>query len=359
MTDPTTAPAVRLERVQKLYGDVVAVAGIDLDIAPGEFFSLLGPSGSGKTTTLRMIAGFELPTRGRILLDGQDVSRQPPYERDVNTVFQDYALFPHMDVADNVGYGLMIRKVPRAERARRVTEALAMVRLQGFESRRPSQLSGGQRQRVALARALVNRPRVLLLDEPLGALDLKLRQEMQIELKRIQQEVGITFVYVTHDQEEALAMSDRLAIFSRGRIEQVGSPAEVYERPATAFVAGFVGISNVLDGPVAEAVAGSAGTFTVRPEKIHLERPGVGVPEGSLSVLGHVRDVVYLGSDTKYHVTLDVGGELAVIKQNVATSSMDALALKGAPVRLIWDRRHTLPVAMTPEHAAEGAAPGR
>jgi putative spermidine/putrescine transport system ATP-binding protein len=343
--DPAASPAVRLEGVRKLYGDVVAVAGVDLEVGVGEFFSLLGPSGSGKTTTLRMIAGFELPSAGRVVLDGRDVSRMPPYERDVNTVFQDYALFPHMTVADNVGYGLMIRKVPRDERAQRVTDALRMVRLEGYDHRKPGQLSGGQRQRVALARALVNRPKVLLLDEPLGALDLKLRQEMQIELKTIQQGVGITFIYVTHDQEEALAMSDRLAIFNRGRIEQVGTPADVYERPATAFVAGFVGISNVLTGPAAEVLGSGFATVTVRPEKIHLEQPSAGVPEGCVSVLGTVRDVIYLGSDTKYHVALDVGGELAVIKQNVATSSMEALALRGTAVRLIWDRRHTLPVA--------------
>jgi putative spermidine/putrescine transport system ATP-binding protein len=341
---PGTDVAVRLEGLTKMYGDVTAVAGIDLDIGRGEFFSLLGPSGSGKTTTLRMIAGFELPSAGRVLLDGQDVSRLPPYERDVNTVFQDYALFPHMTVGENVGYGLMIRRVPRDERRRRSAEALRMVRLEGYEDRKPGQLSGGQRQRVALARALVNRPAVLLLDEPLGALDLKLRQEMQIELKTIQQEVGITFIYVTHDQEEALAMSDRMAIFDRGLIEQVGSPAEVYEKPATAFVAGFVGTSNILSGPAAVAIVGRDGLYTVRPEKIHLEGVSTVTPAGSLSALGHVRDVVYLGSDTKYHVALEVGGELAVIKQNVATSSMEALALKGTAVRLVWEGRHTLAV---------------
>ncbi len=248
---PAASPAVRLEGVEKRYGDVVAVAGIDLDVRDGEFFSMLGPSGSGKTTTLRMIAGFELPTAGRVLLHGADVTTVPPFDRDVNTVFQDYALFPHMTVGDNVAYGLMVRKVPKAERATRVTDALRMVRLDGFEKRKPSQLSGGQRQRVALARALVNRPRVLLLDEPLGALDLKLREEMQIELKAIQQQVGITFIYVTHDQEEALTMSDRMAVFNGGRIEQIGAPAEVYERPASRFVAGFVGTSNLLSGEVA------------------------------------------------------------------------------------------------------------
>jgi putative spermidine/putrescine transport system ATP-binding protein len=336
--------AVRLEGLTKMYGDVTAVAGIDLDIRRGEFFSLLGPSGSGKTTTLRMIAGFELPTAGRIMLAGRDVSRDPPYARDVNTVFQDYALFPHMTVGDNVAYGLMIRKTRRDERMRRVTEALRMVRLEGYERRKPSQLSGGQRQRVALARALVNRPKVLLLDEPLGALDLKLRQDMQIELKAIQHEVGITFVYVTHDQDEALAMSDRIAIFNRGRIEQVGTPADVYERPATAFVAGFVGISNILAGDVAEAIVSSPGPWTVRPEKIRLEDPDTPRPPSSHAALGRVREVVYLGSDTKYFVTLDGGGELAVIKQNAATSSMEALAMKERRVRLIWDQSHTLPI---------------
>jgi putative spermidine/putrescine transport system ATP-binding protein len=250
-----------------------------------------------------------------------------------------------MNVGDNVAYGLTIRKVDRQERVRRVTDALRMVRLEGYESRRPAQLSGGQRQRVALARALVNRPRVLLLDEPLGALDLKLRQEMQIELKTIQRDVGITFIYVTHDQDEALSMSDRLAIFNRGLIEQVGTPADVYEAPATAFVAGFVGTSNIISGHDAELVLGRSGTFTVRPEKIHLEEPDAPVPAGHVSALGHVRDVVYLGSDTRYHVTLDTGGELAVIKQNVATSSMEALALKGKAVRLVWDRQHSLAVA--------------
>ena len=269
----TAAAAVRLENVRKVFGEVEAVAGIDLEIAEGEFFSMLGPSGSGKTTTLRMIAGFELPTSGRVLLDGEDVSQRPPFERDVNTVFQDYALFPHMTVGDNVGYGPMIRKMPRDERSARVADAMRMVRLEGLEARKPSQLSGGQRQRVALARALINRPKVLLLDEPLGALDLKLREEMQIELKRIQQEVGITFIYVTHDQEEALTMSDRLAVFNRGRIEQVGAPADVYERPATAFVAGFVGTSNLLGGDAARAILGEDGLFTVRPEKIRLADP--------------------------------------------------------------------------------------
>jgi putative spermidine/putrescine transport system ATP-binding protein len=325
-------------------GAVIAVAGIDLQIRDGEFFSMLGPSGSGKTTTLRMIAGFELPSAGRILLQGVDVTEKPPFDRDVNTVFQDYALFPHMSVGDNVAYGLMIRKVPRPERERRVGEALAMVRLTGYEGRRPTQLSGGQRQRVALARALVNRPRVLLLDEPLGALDLKLREEMQIELKAIQQEVGITFIYVTHDQVEALTMSDRLAVFSEGRIAQVGSPADVYERPATAFVAGFVGTSNLLTGRVAEAVVGRSGTYTVRPEKIRLADPETEVSPDESSALGRIRTVVYLGPDTRYVVALDAGAELVLTEQNLATSSMEALAAEGRRVQLIWKRQHNFAI---------------
>ena len=345
--------AVRLDGVVKRFGEVVAVAGVDLAVREGEFFSLLGPSGSGKTTCLRMIAGFEAPTEGRVWLGGRDVTRLPPYDRDVNTVFQDYALFPHMSVAENVGYGLRVKKVGKAERRSRVDEALDMVQLGGFGGRRPAQLSGGQRQRVALARALVNRPKVLLLDEPLGALDLKLRQAMQIELKDIQHAVGLTFIYVTHDQEEALTMSDRLAVFSQGRVEQVGSPAEVYERPATGFVAGFVGTSNVLSGEAAEKVAGSSEPFTIRPEKIRLaaasEQPG----PRTCTATGHVREVVYIGALTKYIVALDVGGELVVFQQNLETSSMEALQVQGRPVRLIWDRSNNRPV----ERAGGGDGP--
>jgi putative spermidine/putrescine transport system ATP-binding protein len=321
------------------------VAGIDLRIADGEFFSMLGPSGSGKTTTLRMIAGFEQPSSGRVLLHGRDVTGVPPFERDVNTVFQDYALFPHMTVGDNVAYGLTVRHVASDERRRRVAEALKQVRLEGYDRRRPSQLSGGQRQRVALARALINRPKVLLLDEPLGALDLKLREEMQIELKAIQHEVGITFIYVTHDQEEALTMSDRLAVFHGGRIEQVGPPSDVYEHPATTFVAGFVGTSNLVRDAVARSVIGLDGTFTVRPEKIRLAEPADPVAPDEQSALGTVRGVVYLGSDTRYIVALEMGGDLVVTQQNLETSSMEALAAQGRAVRLIWKRHHVLRLA--------------
>ena len=334
----TQTPAdVQLESVTKAYGDVVAVDDLALEVAAGEFFTMLGPSGSGKTTTLRLIAGFELPDQGRVLLKGADVTRQPPFARDVNTVFQDYALFPHLTVGENVAYGLKVKRVRRIERNKRVAEVLELVRLGGLLKRKPSQLSGGQRQRVALARAIVNRPQVLLLDEPLGALDLKLRQEMQVELKRIQQEVGITFVYVTHDQEEALTMSDRLAVFNNGRIEQVGAPAEVYEHPETEFVAGFVGISNVLD----RAVNGQLSRFTVRPEKIHLLEESDTAAAGAHSETGRIRDVVYVGMVTRYAVELDEGGVLMVIRQNLETTSSEALEARGQRVRLAWRPEHT------------------
>jgi putative spermidine/putrescine transport system ATP-binding protein len=349
-----SAPAVRLEGVVKRFGDVVAVDGVDLDVREGEFFSMLGPSGSGKTTCLRMIAGFESPSEGRIFLAGRDVSRLAPYERDVNTVFQDYALFPHMTVAENVGYGLMVRKVGRDERRRMVADALEMVRLPEFGERKPAQLSGGQRQRVALARALVMRPRVLLLDEPLGALDLKLRQAMQIELKDIQIDVGLTFIYVTHDQDEALTMSDRLAVFNHGRIEQVGSPADVYERPATGFVAGFVGVSNVLEGAVAETIAGDPHPFTIRPEKISMRELDDSVEPDACSATGHVQEVVYLGATTRYVVELDAGASLVVMEQNLTTSSMEALQVRGKAVRLIWRKSNNRPVE-APAGAQEGS----
>jgi putative spermidine/putrescine transport system ATP-binding protein len=335
-----SAPAVRFSAVSRHFGEVKAVDRVDLDILDGEFFTMLGPSGSGKTTCLRLIAGFERPDAGHIQLYDQDVSSLPPYERDVNTVFQDYALFPHMTVEQNVGYGLMIKKVSKPERAQRVQEMLGLVRLAGLENRKPGQLSGGQRQRVALARALVNHPRVLLLDEPLGALDLKLRQQMQIELKTIQQQVGITFVYVTHDQEEALTMSDRLAVFNQGRIEQIGSPAEIYEHPTTPFVAGFVGVSNLVSDGVAQALTGSSETFSIRPEKIRLGDPDASVPSEMCAADGRIREVVYLGLYTRYIVELDQGVDLTVVEQNLNTTSMEALAARGRRVRLFWRREH-------------------
>jgi len=329
-------PAVEFVGVSRHFGKVRAVDEVDLAVRDGEFFSMLGPSGSGKTTCLRLIAGFETPTAGEVRLHGEVVNRRAPYERDVNTVFQDYALFPHMTVGDNVGYGLLVRKVAKAERRRRVGEALELVHLAGLADRRPAELSGGQRQRVALARALVNRPRVLLLDEPLGALDLKLRQAMQVELKAIQQEVGISFVFVTHDQEEALTMSDRVAVFQNGKVAQVGTPAQVYERPATTFVAGFVGTSNVVSGPLAERLTGSTDAFTVRPEKIHLLPSDGGAGADECVVDATVRDVVYLGAHTRYLLELDGGGDLTVVEQNLTTTSDDVLAAKGRRVRAAW-----------------------
>jgi putative spermidine/putrescine transport system ATP-binding protein len=352
--DPTTSastatadrrtPAISLRSLTKTFGsgdgEVRAVAGVDLDVVDGEFLTLLGPSGSGKTTVLRMIAGFELPTSGTILLDGADVTRVAPFDRDVNTVFQDYALFPHMNVQQNVEYGLRVKGVGRAERRRRATEALEGVRLAEYGRRRPAQLSGGQRQRVALARALVNRPKVLLLDEPLGALDLKLREEMQVELKGIQRQVGVTFVFVTHDQEEALTMSDRIAVFRAGRIEQVGTPAEVYERPATEFVAGFVGTSNVLGPAAAQQVLGSDGLWSVRPEKIRLVTGDGMVGPDERAAEGTVAEVVYAGPTTRFVVDLEVGGRLVVAQQNLRTSSMEVSSLRGTRVRLAWRREH-------------------
>jgi putative spermidine/putrescine transport system ATP-binding protein len=371
--DTTAAgPDIRLVGVRKLFGDVVAVDGVDLEIRRGEFFTLLGPSGSGKTTCLRMIAGFERPDAGMIELAGTDVSRLPPAERDVNTVFQDYALFPHMSVGDNVAYGLKVKKVPRGERARRVADALAMVRLEGYADRRPSQLSGGQRQRVALARALVNRPRVLLLDEPLGALDLKLRQQLQVELKRIQSEVGITFVYVTHDQDEALTMSDRIAVMDGGHVLQVGSPRDVYEEPGTRFVAGFVGVSNLLELPVVASAdgmltlrlgdgdrvegehargarTGATAVVTIRPERIALEPADATIGDDLSHARGRVAESLYAGPTSRFVVELDGGGELMVVRQNATTSYEEAEALRGRAVTLTWAREYTRVVAINDE----------
>jgi putative spermidine/putrescine transport system ATP-binding protein len=351
--------------VRKAYASVVAVERIDLDVNRGEFFTMLGPSGSGKTTCLRMIAGFERPDEGRVELGGQDVTKLPPHERDVNTVFQDYALFPHMSVGQNVEYGLKVRGRPASERRERVAESLALVRLEGFEERRPSQLSGGQRQRVALARALVNRPRVLLLDEPLGALDLKLRQQLQVELKRIQSEVGITFIYVTHDQDEALSMSDRIAVMDAGRVIQVGSPHDVYDQPSSDFVAGFVGVSNLLELQV-ESIADGVATLrlgagdrvlaqvgpqggpgdrvivTIRPERIELvEGQRINRDETDCHASGRIRESFYAGPTTRFVVELDGGGELMVLRQNARTGYEEAEALKGKPVTLVWGREYT------------------
>jgi putative spermidine/putrescine transport system ATP-binding protein len=328
-------PAVSLSEVRKTYGEVVAIAGLSLEVPAGEFFTMLGPSGSGKTTTLRVIAGFELADSGSVQLHGVDVTTSPPYQRPVNTVFQDYALFPHMSVGENVAYGLRVQGVPKREREQRAADALSMVRLPGMESRRPSQLSGGQRQRVALARALVNRPRVLLLDEPLGALDLKLRQQMQLELKAIQRELSerITFLYVTHDQDEALTMSDRIAVFNEGRLEQVGTPGEIYEHPSNEFVAGFVGTSNVIER--------DGRRFTVRPEKIRLLADDENTAE---AVSGVVREVAYLGAITRYEVELDSGQKLVVARQNLSTSAGQAMRERGRRVRLGWDPGNLSPL---------------
>jgi putative spermidine/putrescine transport system ATP-binding protein len=330
---------IRLADLTKKYGEVVAVAGIDLEIERGEFFTMLGPSGSGKTTTLRMIAGFEDPSSGTIELAGEDVSGVPPYERAVNTVFQDYALFPHMSVGENVAYGLKVAKVDRAERRKRGEEALEMVRLPGYADRKPGELSGGQRQRVALARAIVNRPKVLLLDEPLGALDLKLREQMQVELKAIQGDVGITFVYVTHDQDEALTMSDRIAVFNEGRIEQVSPPVELYERPGNAFVAGFVGVSNLIER--------DGKTLTIRPEKIELLEPGA-VADGLRTESGRIAEVAYAGMVTRYTVDLKAGGTLQLVRQNVDSASPEALREQGKTVLVGWRPQHAATVGGKP-----------
>jgi len=355
----TGTPAIRLDGLRKEFAGtppVVAVHDVDLDVRAGEFFSMLGPSGSGKTTVLRMIAGFEEPTSGRIELAGEDVTRRQPYERDVNTVFQDYALFPHMSVAENVEYGLLVKKVSRAERRSRVAEALEQVRLGDHGSRRPSQLSGGQRQRVALARALVNRPTVLLLDEPLGALDLKLREQMQVELKGIQRDVGITFLFVTHDQEEALTLSDRIAVFNAGRIEQVGTAHDVYESPASAFVAGFVGTSNLLTGETARAVMRRDGSFAIRPEKVAVVPAGdtLGATvdatpgDGVMTADGVLEEVVYGGPVTRYVVALDAGGRLTALEQNAGTRPDAAALHRGARVTLRWRPDHVIDVPGSP-----------
>ncbi len=331
--------SIEFERVSRYFGAVRAVDQVSFSVLDGEFFSMLGPSGSGKTTCLRMVAGFEQPSEGRILLHGQDATRLPPFERDVNTVFQDYALFPHMTVGENIGYGPMLKRVSSAERKRQINEMLELVQLPGMAQRRPAQLSGGQRQRVALARALVNKPRVLLLDEPLGALDLKLRQQMQIELKAIQKQVGITFIFVTHDQEEALTMSDRLAVFNHGRIEQIGTPAEVYEVPRTAFVAGFVGVSNIVSGSLAERLMGAPGIFAIRPEKILIRAEDTPLETGWLGVHGQITEAIYLGMHTRYLIQAE-GMQFIVAQQNSEDRSLTTQSPGVQTIQLAWRREH-------------------
>jgi spermidine/putrescine transport system ATP-binding protein len=356
------APSVRLEGVTKRFGDLVAVRDLALDIERGEFFTLLGPSGCGKTTTLRMIAGFEEPSEGRVLLDGEDVTELPAFKRPTNTVFQSYALFPHLSVERNVAFGLERKKVDREEVRRRVAEELERVGLAREAKRRPRQLSGGQQQRVALARALVNRPAVLLLDEPLGALDLKLRKQLQVELKGIQRDVGITFVYVTHDQEEALTMSDRIAVMNRGLIEQVGGPETIYERPQTTFVAGFIGVSNLMPGEVVSANgrsaelrldagvtvpaeprgagAGERVHAVVRPEKLELHLLESPVPEGRASVEGTIESSLYLGTATQVVVQLADGTAMTVLVPNTDEAERQRMPGAGAQVRLAWAGEH-------------------
>jgi spermidine/putrescine transport system ATP-binding protein len=371
------APAdVRLERVTKRFDDVVAVDDLSIQIPQGSFFALLGPSGCGKTTTLRMIGGFEEPDAGTIYLDDRPVTGLPPYKRDVNTVFQSYALFPHLSIFENVAFGLRRKGVKSSEIKSRVHDMLALVELPGYEQRKPTQISGGQAQRVALARALINRPSVLLLDEPLGALDLKLRKQMQVELKRIQQEVGITFVYVTHDQEEAMTMSDRIAVMNRGRYEQLGDPELLYERPSTRFVAGFLGISNLLpatvigrDGSYASVrlasdqairvpgalVDGQARvSIGIRPEKIRLHDTTAPAPSGHNRLTGTVRDASYLGVSTQYQIESE-GGTLTVYEQNVERASRSELWSRGDAVQLTWSPDHSFVVPA--DSAADSRAP--
>jgi spermidine/putrescine transport system ATP-binding protein len=369
---------VRLDHISKHFHEVVAVDDLSLEIERGEFFSMLGPSGCGKTTTLRMIGGFEEASGGTIYLGDADVTGLPPFKRDVNTVFQNYALFPHLTVFENVAFGLRRRKVPTAEIGTQVKAMLDLVELPGYEGRKPAQLSGGQQQRVALARALINRPRVLLLDEPLGALDLKLRKQMQLELKRIQTEVGITFIYVTHDQEEAMTMSDRIAVMRAGRIEQLGAPEELYERPMTAFVAGFLGVSNLLDGTVdgrdgtllavrlkdgtllhvpAAGVNGAGEVrIGVRPEKLRVAALDDGTPTDTQSGVntldGTILDASYVGVSTQYLVETSSGQYMTVYAQNLETSGSRQGLANGQRVRLTWKAQHTFVIGGPHDHKA-------
>lgn len=338
---PTQAPAgVTLTGVSKQFGDFTAVESLDLQVRSGEFFSMLGPSGSGKTTVLRMIAGFEQPTAGTIELGGADVTDVPPFSREVNTVFQDYALFPHMTIAQNVAYGLRVRRASRAERTERVQQALEQVQLAHLADRKPSQLSGGQRQRIALARALILKPRVLLLDEPLGALDKQLREQMQIELKQIQREIGITFIFVTHDQEEALTLSDRIAVFNQGRIEQIGSPVEVYDSPATPFVAGFLGVSNLLEADAARSATGIDGLVSIRPERITLHAIDAATGPGLHSAVGVVEEVIYTGPSTRFIIRTEADVRLISEMHNTETSTTGRGFSRGSTVRATWHEEH-------------------
>ena len=377
---PEGVVEVGLRGVRKRFGDFTAVDGINLEIKRGEFFSLLGPSGCGKTTTLRMVAGFEEPDEGQVLLSGTNIAGIPPNKRHVNTVFQSYALFPHLTVAENVAFGLRRKGVGKRDALDRVRHYLDLVQLPGFDHRRPAQLSGGQQQRVALARALINEPAVLLLDEPLGALDLKLRKQMQLELVRIQREVGITFIYVTHDQEEALIMSDRIAVMNAGHVEQVGEPAAIYERPATRFVAGFIGTSNIIDATVeskdgdhlvmvtaatdqllvrapADSVPGSGEPvcLTVRPEKLLLAPLDASVPTGFCALAGRVEDVVYQGVSTQYVVRTRDGATLVAFRQNSETVLHTGSA--GDDVRLLWNAEHNVILTEAPRRGADESVP--
>ena len=336
MRDESAPPAVELRNVTRRFGAVAALDGISFAVGRGEFFGMLGPSGSGKTTCLRMIAGFDLPTSGEVLIAGRSVGDLPPYARDAHTVFQDYALFPHMSVVDNVAFPLMIAKVAKAERRKRAEAMLERMKLGGFGARKPSELSGGQRQRVALARALIDGPSVLLLDEPLGALDLKLREDMQRELKELQRGLGITFIFVTHDQGEALGMSDRVAVFNQGRIEQLGTPDDIYDHPASAFVATFVGSANVVDGALLGAAGEAGRRYAVRPERVQLLTPEAAAAAGGIKLSGALRDAQHLGADTRFSLSLDGGAPLHATLRHGDEEEIAARARVGQPIVAVF-----------------------
>ncbi len=342
MTGEGAVPAVELRSVTRRFGAVIALDGISFAVGGGEFFGMLGPSGSGKTTCLRMIAGFDVPSTGEVLIAGRSVGDLPPYERDAHTVFQDYALFPHMSVADNVAFPLMIAKVPQAQRHARAEETLERVKLAGFGKRKPSELSGGQRQRVALARALIDQPSVLLLDEPLGALDLKLREDMQRELKELQRSLGITFIFVTHDQGEALGMSDRVAVFNQGRIEQLGTPDDIYDRPASEFVATFVGSANVIDGAL---IGAAPQRFALRPERVRLVAPGVAQLVPGIKLSGMLRDAQHLGADTRFSLALDGGQAFHATLRHGDEEEIAARGRLGQAIVAVFDRGDLKPLA--------------